>query len=108
MRYLLLEELPSLGLLKKVVIESLDLALYRMLVEIDGEECLVQERKGKNLVRHSQNELRELLIPCSIETLVLRHQSAYDEMVGQPVRQGSNQLEVPLGKDLYPPLRTIH
>lgn len=31
--------------------------------------------------------------------LMLRHQSAYDEMINQPLRQGSNMLEVPLGRN---------
>ncbi|MGH1460761.1 MAG: DUF6482 family protein [Neptuniibacter sp.] len=29
--------------------------------------------------------------------MVLCHQSAYDEMVGQPMKEGGNMLEVPLG-----------
>jgi len=29
----------------------------------------------------------------------LRQQSAYDEMINQPMRQGSNMLEVPLGNN---------
>lgn len=108
MKTLQLVELSKLGLLKKVIIESLDLALYRVLVEYQGAEHLVEEKPGKTLVRHNQNELRELISLCAIEELVLRHQSAYDEMIGQPPKTGSNCLEVPLGRDIYPVINTHH
>lgn len=107
MKHIKLKDLGRYGTLQKVIIESLDLALYRVLVELDGEECLLEEKQGKTLVRHNQNELRELLSPFPIKALMLRHQSAYDEMVGQPPKTG-NMLEVPLGRDMFPEPKTLH
>jgi hypothetical protein len=42
--------------------------------------------------------------------MVLRHSSAYDEMIGQPHREESNALEVRIARDPYPPLesRKLH
>ena len=42
-----------------------------------------------------------------VRSLVLRHESAYDEMIGQPTRDESNALEVSLALDIDPP-PTIH
>jgi hypothetical protein len=39
-----------------------------------------------------------------LAALSLRQQSPYDEMVGQPLRQQDNTLEVPLSLDGYPPV----
>lgn len=94
--------------LEKVVIESLDLALYRLLVVIKGEEYLVTEANGTLFKRHSLMEVRELLEPFHIEAIVMRHQSAYDEMIGQPPKTASNMLEVPIARKLYPDPKTLH
>jgi hypothetical protein len=34
-----------------------------------------------------------------VDEMVLRHESAYDEMVNQPVKMASNRMEVPLGRN---------
>ena len=108
MNGILIHALTQRGPIEKAIIESVDLALYRLLVVIDDKEVLVLEKENKPLVRHNQNSIRELLTPFTIKLLVLRHQSAFDEMVGQPPKAGSNRMEIPLGKDIYPELRTLH
>ncbi|TNC80390.1 MAG: hypothetical protein C9356_14120 [Oleiphilus sp.] len=102
MKTLTLKQLEKHNRLEKVIIESLDSSLYRLLVLVEGEEALVTEKNGASLVKRNQNDLRELLAPFAIASLVLRHQSAYDEMIGQPVRSESNRLEIPLGKNVMP------
>ena len=94
-----ISQLKKLEPIHKVIIQSLDLALYRLQVEHNGESFWVVENDSY-LKRHSLMEMRELMSPLSIQSLVLRHESAYDEMIGQPVRD-SNQLEIPLSQDLY-------
>ena len=37
-----------------------------------------------------------------VGTITLRHESAYDEMIGQPSRESSNALEVNLSHEMYP------
>ena len=81
-----------------MIIQSLHCQLYQLLVECDGEEQPVYDRKGR-LVRHSNRlGLQALFENLEVEELVLRQLSAYDEMVGQPPREGDNCLEIPLGK----------
>ena len=91
----LAEEVP-------VVIHSLEQALYQVTVVIDGEERLLVENDGKTFRRHTLQQVREALQSMPVASLVLRQQSAYDEMIGQPLRETSNALEVPLSLEQYP------
>ncbi len=88
-----------------LVIHSLELALYQVLVKLDDGEALVAENDGRILRRHSLNAAREVLEGLAISTLTLRHSSAYDEMIGQPAREASNVLEVPLAVETWAPLQ---
>lgn len=90
-----------------VIIHSLEQALYQVTLVIDQQERLLVENDGKTFRRHSLQQVREALQTMPVLSLRLRQQSAYDEMVGQPVRESSNALDVPLSLDPYPPPR-IH
>ncbi|GAA5317284.1 MAG: hypothetical protein AseanaTS_24890 [Candidatus Pelagadaptatus aseana] len=87
----------------KVIIHSLDLCLYQASVAVEDIEMLVTDSRGKPLRKFNILEMQAVFRGLPIGEMVLRQQSAYDEMVGQPVRAESNTLEVPLG-DPYPDL----
>ncbi|MGD9661763.1 MAG: DUF6482 family protein [Porticoccaceae bacterium] len=99
---ILFHNLVSLQPLNKVVIVSLDPSFYQLLVAVDDVEYLVWEAEGKVLTTRNLTLMREKLADLSIGELVLRQESAYDEMVGQPVRSTSNALEVRLNTSPYP------
>ena len=84
------------------IIQSLDQALYHVTLLIDGDECLLAEDSGRPFRRHSLNDVREVLHTLPLAGAKLRQTSAYDEMIGQPPREGSNVMEVPLGLEVYP------
>ena len=90
-----------------MIIHSLDQALYQVTLEVGGREHLLVENDGRSFRRHSLQQVREALQPMPVASLRLRHQSAYDEMIGQPLREASNVLEVALSLDQCPPPR-IH
>ena len=90
-----------------VIIHSLEQALYQVTLLIDNREQLLVENDGRTFRRHSLQQVREALQTMPVSSLRLRHQSAYDEMIGQPLREGSNALDLPLSLDQYPPPR-IH
>lgn len=102
-----LEQLRKLEPLQRVVIQSLDLALYRVVIEHNGEIYWLVDNQGSALKLNSLMQTRELLENYHIKELVMQHQSAYDEMIGQPYRE-SNLLEVPIGHDLYPKPKTLN
>ncbi|MFK8050425.1 MAG: DUF6482 family protein [Halioglobus sp.] len=84
----------------QVIVLSLDQALYQVLVNVDGKETLLKEDGGRPFRCRSLQGVREALVAMPVASLVLRHQSAYDEMIGQPLRERDNTLEVKLSLDL--------
>jgi len=101
-----LSELVRHQPIDKVRVHSLDMSLYRVTAEMKSREYWLTEEDGQPLSRHSLMEIRELLEPVAMRSLVLCHRSAYDEMIGHPPK-GDNLLEVTLGENLYPPLRVL-
>jgi hypothetical protein len=86
-----------------VVIHSLDQALYQATVVLEEGERLLLGSDLRPLRFHSLQAMREALAPLRVGKLTLRQQSAYDEMIGQPLREGSNVMEVPLAALTTPP-----
>ena len=83
---------------EKLVINSLQNALYQAMVVIDQEEHVVWEDKNKALVTRNLVKMRERFQNMTFPETVLRQESAYDEMVGLDTRSASNRMEIPLGK----------
>jgi hypothetical protein len=99
-----IRELQSLPAPVPAIVHSLEQALYQVTVVVDGEERLLIDNDGRVFRRRNLTAVREALQVLPITQLSLRHQSAYDEMIGQPMREGVNTLEVPLGQQIYVPL----
>ncbi len=90
------QQLEALPEIDTVIIHSLNPMLYQATAVIDGRELLVTDRQGKALKSFNLMEMQTLLEGLPLKHLWLRHQSAYDEMIGQAVRSSSNQLQVKL------------
>lgn len=103
-----LQELAKLGVIDKLVIESVDLSLYIARAVVADEERLVTDRHGATLKTRNLLEMKQQLAGLNMAQLVLRQRSAYDEMVGQPQRDCDNALEVGLSAELYPAPRWQH
>jgi len=93
-----LQQLRQISHIDKVIIHSLDCSLYQVSVEIQGNEEYVSDHQGHLLRSHNKLNLQEYFSDLPYDRMVLRQSSAYDEMVGQPQRQQSNEMEVSLGK----------
>ena len=100
------KEFAALGCEVPVVIHSLDQALYQVTVIVEGAERLLVDADQKPLRSHSLQQMREVLARLPVASLVLRQQSAYDEMIGQGVREGDNMLEIPLSLPAESPATT--
>ncbi len=94
-----LSTLEKFFYLDKLVIHSLDMSLYQVSVEVDGEEHFITDKNGAMLRSFSIVELQRQCAALNVRQWVLRQQSAYDEMIGTAVRQQANTLEVPLGNN---------
>ncbi len=86
----------------KLIYHSLDLSLYQLGAEIDGQEYLIVEDNGQAVKDFRLLALQKRCAKLPVKQAVIRHQSAYDEMIGQTHQGGNNRLEVPLGdNELY-------
>jgi hypothetical protein len=87
---------------EKLIYHSIDLSLYQVSAVVEGEEHYITDEKGKFLRSVNLIELQKLLKNLPAIKSVLRHTSAYDEMIGGPEKISSNLLEVPLAdNELY-------
>ncbi|MGI9286376.1 MAG: DUF6482 family protein [Pseudomonadales bacterium] len=81
--------------LRKAIVHSVDQMLYIITIVIDGQEKLLHNDDGSPFRTTKLSEVHLVLELVNAEETVLRQQSAYDEMIGQPAREGDNTLEVP-------------
>ena len=88
----------SVGL-TRVIVHSLDFSIYIAYAEFGEETFQVADAEGKPLRTRNLTEMKQQLAGVAAPGLYLRHESAYDEMVGQPGRAGANALEIPLSRD---------
>lgn len=97
-----LSKLQKYFAVEKLIYHSIDLSLYQVSVVVEGEEHYITDEKGKFLRSVNLIELQKLLKNLPAIKSVLRHTSAYDEMIGGPEKISSNLLEVPLAdNELY-------
>lgn len=91
-----LAQLYHLGSVDKVIIHSIDMSLYQLSVELDGKEFYVTDNKGKLLRAFNTLQLQKQVRSIEVKKMLLRHTSAYDEMIGlaEPHKHNSNMLEV--------------
>ena len=104
---LLYKDLSSKSI-EKLIINSLEQALYQAIVIIDGEEKVVWQSKEKTLLTRNLTKMREYFEHMEIKEIVLRHESPYDEMIGQAPKNSSNRLEVKLGSNPYAIPKHLH
>ena len=66
----------------KLVFNSLDVALYNVSAIIESEEYMITDERGDHLTSRNLLNLQKLLRNVKSKKQVLRHTSAYDEMIG--------------------------
>jgi hypothetical protein len=91
-----LDKLEQYFVVDKLIYHSIDLSLYQVSAVIDGNEHYVTDRKSKLLRGLNLSELQKIMKLVKAKSSVLRHTSAYDEMIGGPDKNNSNMLEVPI------------
>ena len=80
----------------QTIIESYEGCLYQAFVRSGNSEQLLWIDSNTPLRSHSLTALREQIAFLNITSLHLRQNSAYDEMVGQPLKAQPNTLLIPL------------
>ena len=102
MKTITLAELKQIYAIDSVEIHSHDSSIYTVRMHIDKQYYRLLEQNNKPYQRRSVEHVKKDLIDTNanrhIGSLALIHQSAYDEMVGQPSREEANRLAVPLAR----------
>ncbi len=88
--------------IQRLVINSLEQALYQAIVVIDGEEYPVWENPKRTVTTRNLVQMRERFANLEVPEMVLRQESSYDEMIGLQHNSASNRLEVPLARSTFP------
>ena len=89
-----LDQLTGVADRGTLVLESMQNALYQAYFELDGETFVITDN-GAPVRAFSVGKMYERLGGFRFHKALLRQNSAYDEMIGQPMRD-SNTLVVPL------------
>jgi hypothetical protein len=97
-----IQELQASASVERVVIHSVDCSLYIARATVAGVERLVTDGGGATLKTRNLLDMKQHLAGVPVAQFLLQQQSAYDEMVGQPVREADNTLEVSLSPACYP------
>ena len=82
-------------------VNSLERSIYQVCIATPEGEALLIDTDGTIFRRRNLQSVREALRDRGVSELVLRQQSAYDEMIGQPTREQPNTLELPLSMEDY-------
>ena len=96
-----MSELRKRSFIEKVMLHCHDQSLYLVSVIIDGEERYVTDDKGNFLKSFNKLALQGKFDGLVIGSMVLRHQSPYDEMIGLSEEKSDNTLEVLIGGEAY-------
>lgn len=81
---------------EKLVFHSLDLALYNVSAVVEGQEYIITDEQGERIKHHNLLKLQQRFKKVKAKKQVIRQSSAYDEMIGGPIK-GNNEMEVSLG-----------
>ena len=92
-----IENVNKLDFIEKIIIHSIDLSLFQVSIVHDDKEYFVTDSSGALLRSTDKLRLQVKFRKCNFGEMSLRHQSAYDEMIGLSEKPSSNLLEVPLG-----------
>ena len=84
-----------------LVVLSMDNGLYQAFVQRGEVIDPVCHETGQPVRAFSIGQLYCQLQGMAFRQVRLRHSSAYDEMIGQPLRQGGNTLDVALDWAAY-------
>lgn len=98
-----LKEIRQKSGIDRFIIESVDLSLYIAFVQVDGVEHLIADNTGKPLKTTNLLSMQRQIKKFGQVESVLRHRSAYDEMVGRPSQGAAdNAMEISLGSQPLP------
>ncbi|MEQ5809987.1 NADH-quinone reductase [Alteromonas sp. NFXS44] len=65
-------------------VQSFEMNVYLVLICIGQRSGLVYDSEDKPMRFYSAGQIRELFAHCHVEKSVMKHDTPYDEMIGNP------------------------
>ena len=79
-----------------LLIQSQDPEIYSVEADVGGARYAVITDNGQRLMTRSLGAMKRALVGIEYGAATLRHQSSFDEMIGNPVAGSDLALEMPL------------
>ena len=79
-----------------LLIQSQDPEIYLAEADVSAERYAVLSENGQRLMTRSLGAMKRALADVQYGAAALRHQSSFDEMIGNPVAGSDLALEIPL------------
>jgi hypothetical protein len=81
-------------LIEHLEVQSFEMNIYLVKVTIAGEAGFVTDKNNSPMRFHNSQMVRDMFDHCDVQRAVMTHDSPYDEMIGNPMKQ-SNLTEMP-------------
>ncbi|WP_281286373.1 DUF6482 family protein [Pleionea sediminis] len=92
-----LQQLKMLQPLDKIIVHSIGMSLYQVSIIKDNRTYWLANSNGNLFKANNVLTVQKLFRSLNFLLMVLRHESAYDEMIGHDdTSPKNNRLEVPL------------
>jgi len=80
-------------------VQSFEMNVYLVYVSIGGNSGMVYDKHDKPMRFFSTGHIREAFAHCAVEKAVMKHDTPYDEMIGNPPKS-AEQMALPFSMEL--------
>lgn len=80
-------------------VQSYEMNVYLVYLTVGSQSGLVYDDKGNPKRFTSTGQIREVFAHCDVDKAVMKHDSPYDEMIGNPPKS-KDQMALPFTMDL--------
>ena len=92
-----LEDTPTV--IDYLEVQSYEMNVYLVYLTVKDRSGMVYDKKGKTMRFFSTGHIREAFAHCSVAKSVMKHDTPYDEMIGNPPKS-AEQMALPFSMDL--------
>ena len=92
-----LEDTPTV--IDYLEVQSYEMNVYLVFLTVKDRSGMVYDKKGKPMRFFSTGHIREAFAHCSVAKSVMKHDTPYDEMIGNPPKS-AEQMALPFSMDL--------
>ena len=80
-------------------VQSYEMNVYLVYLTVGNHSGMLYDNKDKPMRFFSAGHIREAFAHCNVSRAVMKHDTPYDEMIGNPPKS-KEQMALPFGMDL--------